>query len=292
MKTCPKCGGKNLQAAAMCRLCATPIAEPEPPPEIDSDMTLSDQLSPTLIISGPGPGNQSEPPSAEAEQVTCPACQALNEPDWLFCDQCGKSLSGPAAGPPQPSASPQEAITERPRAGAFKEARANITVSSEPERASPPSTPAAVAAQGQSEHTGYTTSLVCGGCGVVQPSGGMYCHSCGAALTVGAITKTKQSEPKKRTAVLRLIAEGGESGEAFSLNRSETVIGRAQGHLTFEHDGFMSGRHARIVERDGRYFLIDENSRNGTFVRIRGEAELKSGDVFLVGKQVLKFNQS
>jgi pSer/pThr/pTyr-binding forkhead associated (FHA) protein len=51
----------------------------------------------------------------------------------------------------------------------------------------------------------------------------------------------------------------------------------------------MSVRHARIVERDGRYFLVDEGSRNGSFVRIGKETVLESGDTFLVGKQVLKF---
>jgi pSer/pThr/pTyr-binding forkhead associated (FHA) protein len=51
----------------------------------------------------------------------------------------------------------------------------------------------------------------------------------------------------------------------------------------------MSGQHAKVVEREGRYFLVDEQSRNGTFIRIREEIELKPGDTFLVGKQVFKF---
>ncbi|HXG66568.1 MAG TPA: FHA domain-containing protein, partial [Blastocatellia bacterium] len=62
--------------------------------------------------------------------------------------------------------------------------------------------------------------------------------------------------------------------------------------LTFPHDVYLSGRHARVIERDGRYFLVDQNSRNGTFIRISKEVELKPGDIFLVGKQVFRFNKT
>jgi pSer/pThr/pTyr-binding forkhead associated (FHA) protein len=90
---------------------------------------------------------------------------------------------------------------------------------------------------------------------------------------------------------LRLITEGGEAGAAYALDRQKTTIGRSRADINFPHDGFMSGVHARIVEREGRYFLVDENSRNGTFIRIKEELELKSGDTLIVGKQVFKFEK-
>jgi pSer/pThr/pTyr-binding forkhead associated (FHA) protein len=90
--------------------------------------------------------------------------------------------------------------------------------------------------------------------------------------------------------MLHLITDGGEVGETFELNRNETVIGRTEGDLKFPHDGFMSGRHARVVERGGRYFLIDDGSRNGTFIRIGKEIALEDGDMVLIGKQVLRFD--
>jgi pSer/pThr/pTyr-binding forkhead associated (FHA) protein len=53
----------------------------------------------------------------------------------------------------------------------------------------------------------------------------------------------------------------------------------------------MSGRHARIVRRGASFVLTDEGSRNGTFIRIKGEVELKPGDVILIGKQLFRFEE-
>lgn len=91
--------------------------------------------------------------------------------------------------------------------------------------------------------------------------------------------------PKGR---LHLVMEGGQPGEVFDLS-DDTAIGRSNGEITFPHDGFMSGRHARIERRGGSFILTDEGSRNGTFVKIKGDVELKSGDIILVGKQLFRF---
>ena len=87
---------------------------------------------------------------------------------------------------------------------------------------------------------------------------------------------------------LHLVMEGGQPGEIYELG-DETSIGRTTGQITFPHDGFMSGRHARVVRRGGKFALSDEGSRNGTFVKIKGEIELEPGDMILVGKQLFRF---
>ena len=84
------------------------------------------------------------------------------------------------------------------------------------------------------------------------------------------------------------MMEGGQPGEIYQL-REDTVIGRSAGDIMFPHDGFMSGKHARVVQRGDTFVLTDEGSRNGTFVRIKGEVELKPGDMILVGKQLFRF---
>jgi pSer/pThr/pTyr-binding forkhead associated (FHA) protein len=88
---------------------------------------------------------------------------------------------------------------------------------------------------------------------------------------------------------LRLIQEGGGDGEVYKVDTDEIVIGRNNGDIRFPHDGYMSGRHARIVRRGEKFVLVDENSRNGTFKRIDGEVELKTGDIILIGKQLFRF---
>jgi pSer/pThr/pTyr-binding forkhead associated (FHA) protein len=109
-------------------------------------------------------------------------------------------------------------------------------------------------------------------------------------LSVGAIARALSVAGSKSKGSLHLITDGGEVGEIYQLDRTETVIGRAEGDLTYPHDGYMSGRHARIIARGARYFLTDEGSRNGTFIRIDHEVELQPGDTFLIGKQVLRFD--
>jgi hypothetical protein len=96
-------------------------------------------------------------------------------------------------------------------------------------------------------------------------------------------------KPQPEKAVIQMITEGGQVGDVYELNDGELKIGRVEGDVTFPHDGYMSSQHAKVVERGGRYFLVDEHSRNGTFIRIRHEVELTPGDTFLVGKQVFKF---
>jgi pSer/pThr/pTyr-binding forkhead associated (FHA) protein len=102
------------------------------------------------------------------------------------------------------------------------------------------------------------------------------------------MSSTPIAVPPKQARLL-LIMEGGEVGETFGLRPAETVIGRVDGDIKFPHDGYMSSRHARILQRNGRFFLIDNNSRNGTFVKIHQEVELHPGDVILVGKQLFRF---
>jgi pSer/pThr/pTyr-binding forkhead associated (FHA) protein len=82
--------------------------------------------------------------------------------------------------------------------------------------------------------------------------------------------------------------EGGQPGDVYEL-RDETTVGRTSGDITFPHDGFMSGRHARIVKRGSTHVLVDEQSRNGTFIKIKGEVELKPGDMVLIGRQLFRF---
>lgn len=103
--------------------------------------------------------------------------------------------------------------------------------------------------------------------------------------------RLKERDIPQSAPSLKLVTEGGETGASYPLDSKKVTIGRSRADITFPHDGFMSGVHARVVERDGHYFLVDENSRNGTFIRIDGEIELKPGDTLIVGKQVFRFEK-
>jgi pSer/pThr/pTyr-binding forkhead associated (FHA) protein len=84
---------------------------------------------------------------------------------------------------------------------------------------------------------------------------------------------------------------GGRAGETFIPQGERTTIGRSPDCPVFLDDVTVSRRHAVLVERDGRWFVEDQGSLNGTFVnRHRVESsELSDGDELQIGKYRLTF---
>ena len=81
-------------------------------------------------------------------------------------------------------------------------------------------------------------------------------------------------------------------GNAWSLEAPLVTIGRERGDVIFAGDGYVSGRHATITWRDGHAILEDIGSSNGTYLQIRGPAELLDGDLLLVGQQLLRYERT
>jgi pSer/pThr/pTyr-binding forkhead associated (FHA) protein len=84
----------------------------------------------------------------------------------------------------------------------------------------------------------------------------------------------------------------GVSRSVFVLTREETILGREVGDIVFSSDPFMSRRHAAITRNpnDGSFTLVDLGSSNGTFLRIRGHAELFPGDHLRVGQHLFRYD--
>lgn len=91
---------------------------------------------------------------------------------------------------------------------------------------------------------------------------------------------------------LGLIGRGGITGDTFYLRGAKVIFGREQGDILFPRDPFVSREHAQLrLELHGAQmsvFLEDLGSANGTYIRIRGSAEVRSGDTFRVGDQILR----
>jgi len=88
------------------------------------------------------------------------------------------------------------------------------------------------------------------------------------------------------------IGRGGVAGDHLYLRGSRVSFGREGGDLVFPNDPFVSREHARLrLEITGQAMSVhleDLGSANGTYVRIRGAAEIRDGDTFRVGDQILK----
>jgi hypothetical protein len=101
-----------------------------------------------------------------------------------------------------------------------------------------------------------------------------------------------------------IIERGDSAGTSFPLKRDESVIGRwdADNGIfpdidldTVDHEAKVSRRHARILARDGKFYLEDLGSTNGTYIN-RGRRllpgtpqPLADGDEIIVGKTFLRF---
>jgi pSer/pThr/pTyr-binding forkhead associated (FHA) protein len=87
---------------------------------------------------------------------------------------------------------------------------------------------------------------------------------------------------------IALVIGRDETGNAFPIPESGVHLGRERGDVLFPEDGYVSGLHCRLTWDGQKLFLTDLGSSNGTFVRIIGESDIRTGDVLLMGQQLFR----
>jgi pSer/pThr/pTyr-binding forkhead associated (FHA) protein len=87
---------------------------------------------------------------------------------------------------------------------------------------------------------------------------------------------------------IALVIGRDETGNAFPIPEGGVHLGRERGDILFPEDGYVSGLHCRLTWDGQRLFLTDLGSSNGSFVRIAGESDIRSGDVLLMGQQLFR----
>jgi hypothetical protein len=80
------------------------------------------------------------------------------------------------------------------------------------------------------------------------------------------------------------------TGAVFPLLGDSVTIGRERGEINFPDDGYVSGLHARISFREGRVFIADLGSSNGSFVKVNGERQVGMESFVLLGQQLFRVN--
>ena len=89
---------------------------------------------------------------------------------------------------------------------------------------------------------------------------------------------------------LRIIDPPDKKGKTFALG-NELTVGRAAGCQISLDDTFASQLHARIFRKEGKLYLEDLGSTNGTFLnrkKVTAPAPLRTGDRIQVGRTVLE----
>lgn len=87
---------------------------------------------------------------------------------------------------------------------------------------------------------------------------------------------------------LSLVIGRSTTANSFPIPPHGLHLGRERGDLIFPEDGYVSGLHARIHGENGRVYLTDVGSSNGTFVRLTGKHAIRSGDLLLMGQQLFR----
>ena len=148
------------------------------------------------------------------------------------------------------------------------------------------------------------THVYCSECGFQNPETANYCSRCGALLEkseAGSETQTftpdevgeLANEPVEGLEGPALVVRsgGGRAGETFRPAGERTRIGRSPDCEIFLDDVTVSRNHAVLVAQDGKFFVEDQGSLNGTFVNRRriDNQELENGDELQIGKYRLTF---
>ncbi|HTK06889.1 MAG TPA: protein kinase [Ktedonobacteraceae bacterium] len=137
-------------------------------------------------------------------------------------------------------------------------------------------------------------TLTCFRCGAPNSSSVRFCTSCGDDLSNKRASNDRFLGPNGRPILSRLsIQNGPMAGRSYRFHQDVTTIGRTNGNDLVISGRTVSRRHARLWFAEGRWFLEDLQSANGTLVnntRIYQPVVLNDGDVINFGDEVVIFN--
>lgn len=96
----------------------------------------------------------------------------------------------------------------------------------------------------------------------------------------------------KGAPVLRLVAPAELKGRTFPLGE-EVTVGRAAGCQVTIDDNYASQLHARVFLRDGKVYVEDLGSTNGTYLnrrKVTGPMVVQRGDKLQIGNTILELS--
>lgn len=319
MITCPNCGRENADNFNFCLDCGTDLSAPPPqaappvsqepvavvPPTTGSQPVLAATPAPSApvvtasIASAPvmAPPPAQDEPVALTERVVTPA-PAVQEPVPLT------QTTKPAVQAQPPIPLTQQTGT----APGTPIATPNPVASVQPAQAGSPTAP--VVTPAASAQTSEGTA--CPSCGTNNAAGMKFCGNCGQRLDgapattlpptpaapapapgagstmfMHAADMSALAMPKAR---LITIDQQGREGMTFNLSAKQTQCGRTNGTILFFDDNFVSPTHCTFEFEQGHLTVVDHNSLNGVFLRVRGEWTLDDGDLIRIGRQLFRLD--
>ncbi len=194
--------------------------------------------------------------------IVCPACDTFNEPDRKTCIRCGQSLTG------------MTGFLHAVSAPAAKTAE-EVKAPPQPARSPTGKMPAAVTQPQPAAGT-------CPFCQVRLTPGAQYCLACGRKLVA---TQPSASPAAELPVRIRLVRGYGREDSTFPVSPNGITLGRSMAVVNIAEDPYLSPVHILLRTDAGKLLVEDHKSLNGTFLRVRGQAELRQGAEFIAGSQ-------
>ncbi|HSC87613.1 MAG TPA: FHA domain-containing protein [Polyangiaceae bacterium] len=308
----PKNAPKEFQAEAALRPTSVMPQKPEAarvpsvPPAVAAAAAAAPVQAPAPVAAAPA-----------AASAPCPQCGHENATGNRFCAACGYKLGGAApaaaAAAPAPAAAGSGVVLTALRADGSEAGRfelpagPSITVGRDtgtifagdsylsPRHATFDLSGGKLSVRDESSLNGVYIKLVPGTPFHLEP---------GAVFRIGQeIVRFEKLETlppvdgverfgspaKGIVGRLALVIGRDTTGNAFPVPQRGLHLGRERGDVLFSEDGYVSGLHCRVAPGDdGNVYLTDVGSSNGTFVRVRDNHPIGSGDILLMGQQVFR----
>ncbi|MEZ4227882.1 MAG: FHA domain-containing protein [Polyangiaceae bacterium] len=275
--TCSRCGTLNPEVNRFCLSCGAQLHHSKPA-----------LASPVVDFSAPV--------APAPQHITCNRCKGSNQPNMRFCQYCGAALSGNDATRPDSPEARQAA------AAAFEQIHAHHAARASAPAAAPTPAPAAPPAPAYSAPAPQPVAAAAPP--VPQPIAGPHPVPVPdpipaprpvpspqpqlAPQPASAAPPQEQSKGQARGKLV-VIAQDGSPGREYPIFEDQVDIGRQEGAIVLPNDPYVSPRHARVMFRDGHFFIRDLGSVNGVYVRLTKTEPLRNADLILVGLEVLRF---
>jgi len=221
--------------------------------------------------------------SSQGESV-CPRCGSTNATHMRFCNNCGYSLKD-ASGSPAPEASepaPSGKGTVCWRCYGVGDPGADFCKFCGARYADAPASAPGAAPAKSSPATSRSRDEE-----IIRPPSELP-PAAPSTSTGGSSGPSSASGSTGRGALVSILKDGTD-GRRFTISDEHTDIGREEGQIVLGDDPYLSPRHARLTTRGSGAVLRDLDSVNGVYIRLREPADLASGDMILLGQQVLRF---
>jgi pSer/pThr/pTyr-binding forkhead associated (FHA) protein len=135
----------------------------------------------------------------------------------------------------------------------------------------------------------------CPACGNPVPVDFKFCGTCGhrmpaAAQSAAAAPAAAAVSAKASRGALIVINPDGTEGGVFPLSEGSSSVGRNHSAL-FAADAYLSPTHATFSLQGATCTVVDENSLNGIYVKLKRDAPVKlnDGDIFRIGQELVRF---